>query len=117
MLPEAPSIGVLEETERQFLDELYELVKAGEYRRAMAHLFDFVDDRLLEGHYASCARILRAVDLDRLEPTIAIGILSITLQARAPLGADRQELVGRVEPYLLRRREREYVQELLSGLR
>jgi type III restriction enzyme len=97
----------------QFLQEVYALQQ--QPRKALRKIFSFIDDQLLEGKFELCDRVLRRVELEKLNETTATGFLAITLQARERLEA-RASYVERVESWLERKRP-EDTAKLLEGLR
>lgn len=98
-----------------WLDEVYALVAAGEGRKALTRVYDEIDERLLDGHDDAVDWILNAVDVTRLDTAVALGFLSVSLQAGARLHG-RPGLVARVEAWL-RAREPARVERLMEGLR
>jgi hypothetical protein len=81
-------------------DELYCLVSLGQTDRALDLLFDRVDDLLFAERLDECDALLVDLDLERLDPALLVGVLSITFQARRVLLC-RAGLVDRVEARLL----------------
>jgi hypothetical protein len=97
------------------LEEIYAQVETGDRRGALARVFDEIDACLLRGDVAAVDQILREVDPARLDTTIALGFLGITLSAKERLHA-RAALVARVDARL-QRTEPERTARLLEGLR
>lgn len=98
-----------------FLTNVYTLVKQGAARKALAQIFEEIDERLLDGDFGACEWILAAADLKQLDTTTALGFLGVSLQAKEKLRS-RKDLVAQVEAWL-REREPERVEPLLLGLR
>jgi hypothetical protein len=98
-----------------WLDDVYAFVAAKDDERAVELVFDTIDDLLLEGRFQVCDDTLRAVDVERLNPTLLLALLSITLAAKDRLHG-REALLKRIERRL-RTLAPERVEELLHGLR
>src|SRR5690554_3245725 len=64
-----------------WLDRVYSLVASGETDDAVDLIFDFVDDRLLEGDAARVDDLLVTTDVKRLDTTLMLAVLSITKPA------------------------------------
>ncbi len=80
-----------------FLEGGYELVRAGKGRKALARVFDELDERILDEEFDVCDWVLGAVDVTQLDTTTALGFLGVTLAARHELPAHRElALVARV---------------------
>lgn len=78
-------------------------------------LFEKIDDLLLEGKMEEADEAIRAIDVDKLDSSLLVGVLSVTLRARDLL---------RTRPALVRAIEKRLhdivpgrVEELMSGLR
>lgn len=98
-----------------WLDRVYSLVASGETDDAVDLIFDFVDDRLLEGDAARVDDLLVTTDVKRLDTTLMLAVLSITKPASDQL-CNRAAFLRRVEARL-RLEEPERMERLLSGLR
>jgi len=98
-----------------WLEELYGLVSQKKLENAVALLFDQVDELLDAGDVAGCNKVLEAVELERLDSNLLIGVLSVTVPA-APHLPFRPTLVRQIEG-ILTRTDPERVERLMSGLR
>lgn len=98
-----------------WLDEVYVLVSQQNLEGAIDLLFDRIDDLLLAGRMQECDKILRAVELGRLESNLLVGLLTATLPAAHSLPY-RATLVVEIEAIFLKSFP-ERVNGLLSGLR
>lgn len=97
------------------IDQLYQLVAAGEVDAALDLLFKTFDDLYDEGGFAECDAHIQAMDLDKLGVCLVVGVLSITLTPREKL-ASREEFLQRAESYL-QRVVPDRLDGLLKGLR
>lgn len=91
-----------------------ELMKQGRRRKALARIYDAVDGWLFGPAEDRCDEFLDRVVVDHLDPTILVGILTITLTGRERLSR-RADFVARVRQHL-ERAETGRVDELLAGL-
>lgn len=97
---------------KRLLEEIY---AAPTKRAALKRVYRALDELLRSGELATCDRILLSVDLDRLDPSVALGLLTMTLPARNDL-PHRAALVARLRAHLLDRMDSHRVAELLRGL-
>jgi hypothetical protein len=98
-----------------WLDDVYLLVARGQIDDAVDVLFSNLDEMLLVGHFSRCNALLRVVDLKKLDTNLLVGLLSITLSAKALL-PERADVVGRVEARL-NELDPSRTARLLDGLR
>ena len=93
------------------LEPMYQPVEEGRTARALDVLFDHIDDMLCDGEFQRCDEVIQHIDLERLNTSLLVGVLSITLAAREKLNHRRQvveairkrlEILapGRVEPLM-----------------
>jgi hypothetical protein len=82
---------------------------------ALSLIYDTLDDLLLEKRFADVDLALAVVNVDKLDVTLALGFLSITLAARERLPS-RPDLVARVETRV-RQLAPDRVDALMGGLR
>src|SRR5205823_4616362 len=74
-LPEAPSGVPRAASDVAWLGELYACVERRHLQNAIDILFRNVNALLVEGRYAECDQVLRAIDVNRLESNLLIGVL------------------------------------------
>jgi hypothetical protein len=98
-----------------WLDDVYSLVGRHEIDTALDVVFTRFDDLLSAGDWDGCDSVLRAIDIQRLDTHLLVGVLSATLPAKDKLTA-RDKLVERTERRL-RTVEPDRVGRLLVGLR
>ena len=65
---------------RAFLEKVYDL-SASNRREASALVMDYLDDHQIDGRFDLCDKVFSMADPARLEPTVIIGFLGITLRA------------------------------------
>ena len=97
-----------------WLDELYRLV-ASSQDCALDLVLEKIDDLLLEGRFEVVNEILSTVDVQRLDPTVMLALLSVTKSTNQNLPC-WQKLFVRVESELVERFPGR-AQKLLLGLR
>ena len=89
----------------EFLSDVYKLSGLGksERRRAIALVLDYLDGRQLAGDFQSCDEVFRAADVTRLDESVLVSFLGITLAAshRMP---HREDFYAAVLSELARRR-------------
>lgn len=72
---------------REFLTGVHRLVAAEKSRKALARIYDFLDDLVLHDHLSGVDETLKEVDVEELDPTCILGFLSITFPVRDRLPA------------------------------
>jgi hypothetical protein len=83
----------------RWLEEVYTLVEKDDPDAAIDVLFDHIDDLLIACEFEKCDRVLRSIDVKRLDRNLMIATLGITRSAAARLN-ERKGLVERVESKL-----------------
>lgn len=108
--PEAPP-------DDAWLDTVYAAASTAHARHpdALSLIYDTIDDLLLARRFGAVDHVLARVDVARLDITLALGLLSITLAARDRL-ANRPALVERVE-VRVRELAPDRIDALMDGLR
>lgn len=101
--------------ERRDMDEVYELVKAGQNLPALRILYDLLDEALLRSEFGRCDNALAALDAARLSNACWVGVLGITRAARAQLPS-RSGFFRDVEAQLEVRGASAQVRSALRGL-
>lgn len=79
--------------------QIYAEVAAGRPRKAMDLVFQTFDTAFQAGQFEAANEALKAVDLTRLDPVVALAFLTISHAAAAHLPA-LPELVARIDPWL-----------------
>lgn len=79
------AIVLRNQRETPWLGELYSMVKDEKSDDALDLLFEKVDDLLVEGRMEQCDRLLKKIDEKRLDTSLLVGVLSITLPAKTSL--------------------------------
>jgi hypothetical protein len=64
---------------------VYDLVRREKSPEALDVMFDHLDEMLSARNFLDCESLLAAVDIGRLDATTMVGLLSITMPARANL--------------------------------
>ncbi len=75
------------------------LIADGKAREALDVVFGWLDELLRRGDFAACDAALQTVELDGLDPMVALGFLVITRSAAASL-RERAGLVERLRAWL-----------------
>ena len=97
-----------------FLPEVYALVRVGAVDEAMDVVLLHVDDLLTAHDFASCDRVLRDVDVEQLDVSVIIAVLSSTRRAALYL-RERPAFVQRARTRLTQLAP-DRVDSLLKGL-
>ena len=97
-----------------WVEVMYAFVAEGKKRKAIMVLFREIDALLSAGEFGRCDEILAAIDLERLNTALLVGVLSITFPARMHLN-ERAILAGRIRN-ILEQTEPDRVEALMRGL-
>lgn len=97
-----------------WLPQLYQLVAAGRTTKAIDLLFGKVDSLLCAGSFEEIDALLRTIEVDCLDTTLLVGVLSITVSAKNHL-RDRAALAKRIEQRL-KLLAPDRIDRLLTGL-
>jgi len=94
----------------ELIERLHGKMNLNEMDRRLDELFEYVDDLFLDGSWGECNEFLAALDPEKLELSLLIGVLSITNDMKGKIEGRGKfiEEVKRRDPL---RRER-----LLEGL-
>lgn len=83
-----------------FLAAVYADCAAGHPRKGIDRVFVRFDDLLHAGDRATCAEILAAVEVEKLDPMVALGFLTITACVAHDLPT-HAAFVARLRPWLV----------------
>jgi BioD-like phosphotransacetylase family protein len=97
-----------------WLERIYTLVASGHSDDALDVLYKEVDSILEIHNFLGCEQMMSDVDLERLDETLLVGLLSVTLPAAAHLSS-RANLYTRIQSLVSQRMPRE-AEVLLAGL-
>src|SRR5204863_8856403 len=67
------------------LSRLYKLSAANDEDKAVDEVFNFVDDHLKDGQFATCAEAMRRVQPERILPSLIVSFLMVTNRAKGKL--------------------------------
>lgn len=104
-----------EEVAPMWLEDTYAYCMQSRDAEALDVMFRHINTLLCEDQFSKCNDLLRAIDLQRLDTHLMIGLLSITLAASSILPF-RSQLVSNIESRL-RKLAPDRVERLLNGLR
>jgi len=82
-----------------WVEKIYSLVEQGKSYKAINILFKEIDDLLCEGEFETCNESLKTFDLERLDTSLLVGLLSITFPASDKLSY-RPEMVEKIRTRL-----------------
>lgn len=97
-----------------WLEEIYQLCEENNTDKGIDILFSKIDELLLKEDFDLCDDLLRTINLQKLNTSMLLGLLSITFTATAKLPY-RSKLVTNIEA-VLKVREPNRVESLLKGL-
>jgi hypothetical protein len=110
MLNPEPAVTYAAASNLLWLRFMYEQVKQQNIDGAIDTLFGHVDVMLSAGHFESCDRLLRRLDVQQLDANLIIAVLSATRRASAFLPS-RPDFLERGKTQL-----REITERLISSL-
>jgi hypothetical protein len=97
------------------LGTVYSLSQSGETDRAIDRLFNDFEDLFEAGRFDICDEIISGVDLARLDTTLKIAYLAVTLCVKGRL-VSRAAYYSRAKAVLVEREGEERAKRLLNGL-
>jgi len=98
-----------------FFVRLESMSRSRKLDAALDFVFDFVDELLLAGRFREVNRFLRGVPVEKLDPAILVGFLTITGPARMTLDA-WPELIVRIKAQLRESMPPEELARVMVGL-
>lgn len=98
------------------LERVYQLSEADKVDDALDVVINLIDSMCHEGHFSDIDKLLGYVDVERLDPSIAMGFLTFTYPAREKL-QKRDEYFVKLERRLMDTLPPKEVEENLRNLR
>ena len=96
------------------VDRIYTLVKQGQTQIAVRTLFAGIDNMLVEDRFDECNQTIQTMDLRRLNISLFVALLAITLRAKDKLPY-RQSLYQEIKG-MLEKEAPDRIDNLLCGL-
>jgi hypothetical protein len=104
-----------DEETKLFLSKIYGLSRAEETDRGIDHIFEYFEDLFEAARFDACDRIIQHVDLERVDATLMVSFLVITLTVKDRLPS-RAWYYSHARSRLVEQRGEEQAERLLRGL-